>query len=61
MFTMGSLPSNVYTNANFRYPKSVVFFIPQSRQGSLANEVRTLERLVWQKLVNRVHYQKTND
>ena len=48
MFTMGSLPSNVYADASFRNPKSVVFFMPQSRQGCLANEVRTFERLVWQ-------------
>ena len=48
MFTMGSLPPKVYTDASFRYPESVVFFMPQSREGGLANEVRTLERLVCQ-------------
>ena len=60
MFTMGSLPSKVYSDASLGYPKFIVFFMPQSRQGSLANEVRTLERLVWQQLVNRVHYKKTS-
>jgi hypothetical protein len=42
MFTMGSLPSKVYSDASFGYPKSVVFFMPQCRQGGLANEIRTL-------------------
>jgi hypothetical protein len=46
MFTMGSLPSKVYTDASFRDPKSVIFLVPQSRQGRFANEVRTSERLV---------------
>ena len=60
MFTTGRVPSKVYNDATFRYPKSIVFFMPQSRQGGLANEVRTLERLTWQQLVNHVHYKKTS-